>query len=639
MIVAALVLPLVGAVLGLLRLTPLQALPGLARPAIAVGVAALGVVALWAILGRPAGPVELGSGPFAPLHHHRMDALGAGFALVFAVTLALGLFAAPRREGRRADAPVAEEVALGLFACGGAAVLCAAEVRTLALGWGVLSVATIALRAVARGTRDIRRSPAWETGTAALALLGAAGLVALTPTSDTRFLAARTHADAGLGAPWWALCAVALSALGHLGLLHPSRGRFGRRASSPPHLATLLEGAAPLPAIALLVRVLFDLSAPHAGVGAVLLVAGSVGALRFGAGALLADAPGRAASLLARGNLGVALVWLGAAVVARARGAGDVAGLGLCAATLHALVHALAVSTLRLGLTPLGTASAQVGAGLGRLVPRAAGLAGALLFVLLPIPGSPTFPAAWLGVHALLGLARTPIALDRAGAVVALAAVAVAGALIALAALRLWVGTFGGSTRLGPAQPRPADLGAGEARVLWAPAAVLMLVGLAPSAATLAGGLPGEVAAAAANGPVTKLPDPEWAWLLASAGGGSRTAPALLVAAAALAGALTALALRRAAGRETVRRVPTPHPPPEGARTLASPFQAHLTRSAAFGSALLRPAPDVGAALRVLRRRVASRLARADLGRAGAWLWLLAIVALLVLHAPMGAQP
>jgi hydrogenase-4 component B len=261
---------------------------------------------------------------------------------------------------------------------------------------------------------------------------------------------------------------------------------------APSHVSALMSGVMIKTGFYGLLRVGWEIIGPGpAWWGVVLLVAGAASAVL---GVLYAYVEGDLKRLLAFStieNAGLIALGLGVALVGRGQALPALAAVGLLAALLHALNHALFKSLLFLAagavLHGAGTRNLEQLGGLMRRMPATGALLLVGLLAMAALPPLNGFVSEWALLQGLLGLALAAPGWPAVLAALAAAAVALTGALaLATGVKALGIGFLG--------MPRSAHAAhAHEApAVMLAPMAALALLcaalGLWPSLATGATG-------------------------------------------------------------------------------------------------------------------------------------------------------
>ena len=442
---------------------------------------------------------------------------------------------------------------------GMALTLLAGDAFTLPLGFGLMSVASWALVLAHSYEDEVRTTALLHMSVASLGAISIVGALALLAPSlpggfaDLGFAAMRTAPPDG----WRASAVLILVVLGagsNAGLVPLHVWLPPAHAAVPSHVSALLSGAMTKVALYVLIRVLFDLvgRAQPTWWGVPLLAFGAVSAVL---GALRATMEPDMKSVLAWstiGSMGLIVVGLGVALIARGADLIPLADLALAAALLQALAHGLFKSLLFLAAGAVQQAAdTQILHRLGGLI-RGMPLTTACVFAgtsgMATLPPGPGFAGMWLLFQSVLGGARIGgLALQIVFAIVA-ALVALAVTLAATAAVRLVGVAFLGRPRI----PRSAaaEEGGWPAQASMTALAVLALfVGLFPGPILALAGpaLPLLAGAHMSDriGVLTVAPQ-------AGAPGYSALAIVLMLALAG-AGAMAALRLRAAQGE---RRAP-----------------------------------------------------------------------------------
>jgi hydrogenase-4 component B len=313
-----------------------------------MAVAALSVTLAWlalahggAALGRFDGPLpalalELGVTP-----------LGAVFCALLAVlAAAVALWSA--RRGQPGEA-----VLIAAFSAAMLLVVCAQSVAAFFFAWETVALLSAFLIAAHHERRSVRRATLTylivsQTGAACVLV----ALVLLAQHTGSASFAAIGRAAPALPAGVRnAVFALALLGFGSKAGLVPLHFWLPRaHPVAPSGASALLSGAMLKVALYGLVLVLFALAAPApASWGVALVVIGTVSAL---AGVLYALVDHDLKRLLAYSsveNVGIIVIGVGVALVARSTGNTGLAGLALVAALLHTFNHALLKALLFLG--------------------------------------------------------------------------------------------------------------------------------------------------------------------------------------------------------------------------------------------------------------------------------------------------
>lgn len=448
------------------------------------GTAALGAgLALAAVAAGPdAITIPLGP-PWAPLTL-ALDGLSAWFLLILGLAaIPAGLFAAQAPMGR------GQAAILPAFVAAMALAVAAADSLTLFLGFEAMALLSWAAIAAGGQRRAARLYLAFAV-LSGLALLGALALLAPAGLSFAALRAAPP--EGGRAVAFLALLLLAAGAKAGLFPLHAWLPVA--HPAAPTALSALMSAAMVKVALYILMRGVLDLAGPSqpAWWGLPLLVLGAGTALW---GAIRANLERDAKAALACSTLehvGLITLALGLCLLFRGSDLRPLAALALAAALLHALVHALAKTTLFLGVGAVmqaaGTRDMDRLGGLLRGMPVAAacfGLGAATAAALPPLAG---FASEWLLLQALLQSWRLAEMAFQLLAVAALAAAAMAAALGAAAMLRLFGAIFLGRPRA-PRTAGAADAAGWARAALLAPAiALLVLAVLAAPALALAGG-------------------------------------------------------------------------------------------------------------------------------------------------------
>lgn len=346
-----------------------------------------------------------------------------------------------------------------LFILAMLAVVLAGDGFTFLLAWETMSLASFAL-VLTDHRRQAVRQAAWAylvmTHTATAFIVAAFLLLARTSGSLV-FADWTTHASA--------LDPFAASLIFALGLVG-----FGTKAGmiplhvwlprahpvAPSHVSALMSGVMIKLGIYGLVRLTFDWLAPGpAWWGGLILVLGATSAVLGVLYALMQHDLKRLLAYHSVENIGIILMGLGAAAIARSLGAQTVMGLALAAALFHVANHATFKALLFMGAGAIdgavGSRDLQQYGGLLRRMPITALcflIGSAAISALPPLNG---FASEWLTFQSLLTLGRA--AMDPQTALLALfagGALALTGAL----AVACFVKAFGVSFLALPRSPR-----------------------------------------------------------------------------------------------------------------------------------------------------------------------------------------
>jgi hydrogenase-4 component B len=542
----------------------------------------------------------------------------SGFFLLLLFVLASAASAFVLHQPEERTAPF-----LPVLIAGMAFTLLAGDAFTLLLALGLMSLACWALVLTHCDDDQVRDAALLHIGIAsfgAISMIGALALLAPNLPSGfpgLGFAAMRTAPPDG----WRAIAVLILVLLGAgstAGLVPLHVSLPPAHAAAPSHVSALLSGAMTNVALYVLIRVLFDLvgRAQPGWWGVPLLIIGAGSAVL---GALRANLEPDMKSVLACstiGYVGLIVIGLGVALIARGADLIPLASLALAAALLLALAHGLFTSLLFLAAGAVHEAADtnllhRLG-GLIRGMPvtTACVLAGAAGMAALP-PG-PGFAGIWLLFQSVLAGPRIAgLSLQIMFAVVA-ALIALAVGLAATAAVRLVGVAFLGRPRI-PRTAAAEEVGRSAQASMIGLAILAMFVGL----------FPGSVLALA--GPALRrlldadITDRIGVLTMAAQAGGAGYSPLAITALLALAGA-GAIAAWRLRGVRGERRAPTwesgfAAPPPwlpfgDPATQYGAASFSHILRRVLGGPVLEarefveRPHPGETAAARV---RIAMR--------------------------------
>ena len=373
-----------------------------------------------------------------------------------------------------------------LFVLGMLGVVVAGDGFTFLLAWETMSLASFGL-VLTDHRREAVREAAWAylvmTHTATAFIVAAFLLLA-------RHSGSLVFADWAAGAT--ALEPLVASLIFALGLVG-----FGTKAGmiplhvwlprahpvAPSHVSALMSGVMIKLGIYGLVRLLFDWLAPGpAWWGAVVLVLGAVSAVLGVLYALMQHDLKRLLAYHSVENIGIILMGVGTAAIARSIGAQTVVGIALAAALFHVANHATFKALLFLGAgaldTAVGSRDLEHYGGLIRRMPVTGVcflVGSAAISGLPPLNG---FASEWLTLQSLLALGR--VAGEPQTALLPLLA---SGALALTAALAVacFVKAFGVSFLALPRSPRAAsahEAGRLELTAMGALAFVCIAVGI-----------------------------------------------------------------------------------------------------------------------------------------------------------------
>ena len=453
------------AILALCALGAVLALAGL------VGAAPPG--SLWLPVGLPGLGMDLA-----------LDGLSGFFLLLlFMLGCAASGFVLQRPEER--TAPFFPVLIAGM-----ALTLLAGDAFTVLLGLGLMSLASWVLVLTHCDDDQVRDAALLHIGIVCLGTVSIIGALALLAPSQPSgfpalgFAAMRTAPPDG----WRAIAVLILVLLGagsNAGLVPLHVWLPPAHAAAPSHVAALLSGAMTNVVLYVLIRVLFDLvgRAQPGWWGVPLLVIGAASAVL---GALRANMEPEMKSVLACstiGNVGLIVVGLGVALIARGADLIPLASLALAAALLLALAHGLFKSLLFLVAGAVQeVADTHLLHRLGGLIRRmpittACVLAGTAGMAALP-PGL-GFAAIWMLFQSVLAGPRIGgLALQIVFAVVA-ALTGLAVALAATAAVRLVGVAFLGRPRI-PRTAAAEEVGLPAQASMIGLSIVAIFVGLFP---------------------------------------------------------------------------------------------------------------------------------------------------------------
>jgi len=453
--------------------------------AVTAGCGVSGLAAVRALSGPPAAPWVLRPTLPGGVWVIALDGLSAWFLLLLAIaggiTTVFGV-AYMRRE--RAHGPVAMvHFAWAILLAAMIGVLVAQSAVLFLLTWEVMAMSAYFLIMFEHDRDEVRRS-----GLVYLVLthLGTLGLLVMflawgrsAPDLTFASLAAASRT------PGWASAPILLLALFGFGI---KAGLFplhfwlpGAHAAAPSHVSALLSGVMLKIGIYGLFRTLALVGTPPAWWGWSLMGVGLASAVLGVLWALAQRDIKRCLAYSSVENVGIILMGLGLGSLCTSYRHPAAGLLGLAAALLHALNHALFKSLLFLGagvvVRETGTRELDRLGGLARRMPRTAiaFVIGAIAIIGLPPLNG--FVGEWTLVLGLLDAGRSagPIRWTALGA----AGIGVVGAL-ALACFARLAGTL----FLGrPRQPLPREIGDADSS-LWIPmgllAATCVSIGLAP---------------------------------------------------------------------------------------------------------------------------------------------------------------
>lgn len=398
----------------------------------------------------------------------------SGFFLLLVLLVGTAACMAEAR-GAAVLAPLFATIVLTLLAGDGFA---------LVLGFDATAVAAFALLHPHRAALRLRGVAV----IAAVSLMAAVALLAVAqpPGLELSFAAIRAHPPMG-----WRAAAVLLLALlgvaGTAGMVPLHVGMPSACAAAPaPGPAAIAGAMAPL-ALYVLIRLAFDLAGPVPPPwwGVPLIVLGAIGAVLGGLRANLERDLGGVLGAATIGQIGLTVLGLGVALVARAADLPGLATFALGGALLFVVAQALAGALLGLAA---GAVAERAGSqrldrlgGLIRFMPRTTlgVLAGAA--TLAALPPSAGFAGIWMLLQAVLAaphIGGLSLQMLVAGAATLMA---LAVALGAAAAVRLVGVGFLGRPR-GPRAAGAQDPAPPAQRAMLALAGIGVLIGLFPGA-------------------------------------------------------------------------------------------------------------------------------------------------------------
>jgi hydrogenase-4 component B len=352
-------------------------------------------------------------------------------------------------------------VLYGLFVASMLAVVVAGDAFSFLLAWETMSLTSFGLVLTDHRRAEVRRS-AWVyvvmTHTAT-AFIVAAFLVLARSTGSLSFAdwtAGATALEPGTASLVFGLGLVGFGTKAGMVPLHVWLPRA--HPVAPAHVSALMSGVMIKLGIYGLVRLAFDWLAPGpAWWGGLILALGAVSAVLGVLYALMEHDLKRLLAYHSVENIGIILIGLGAAVVARSLGATTVVALALGAALFHVANHATFKALLFMGAGAIdgatGTRDIEHLGGLIRRMPVTAVcflIGSAAISAVPPLNG---FASEWLTFQALLGLGRVaPEAQTALLPLVSAGALALTGAL----AVACFVKAFGVSFLALPRGPRAA---------------------------------------------------------------------------------------------------------------------------------------------------------------------------------------
>jgi formate hydrogenlyase subunit 3/multisubunit Na+/H+ antiporter MnhD subunit len=381
----------------------------------------------------------------------RLDGLGAWFLLIVAfVGAASSLYGmAYLRDADSQPRGRILHAGFALFMAAMCAVTLADNVLTFLLSWELMALSSYVLVVTGSADDDAAAAGLWYavmTHLGFLALL--VGFLVLSQGGSLEFSALRAHASSLSPAAATTVFLLVVLAFGSKAGLVPLHVWLPRaHPAAPSHVSALMSAAMVSLGIYGCVRVCFDLlPAGPAWWGGVLVAAGVLTALT---GVLYMVAETHLKRLLAYStieNVGIIFIGLGFALLMRGYGYPTLAALGLIAALLHTLNHAVFKSLLFLGAGAVVHAthgsSLEGYGGLIKRMPQTAVLCliGALsLAALPPLNG---FPSEWLTFQLLVAGARSTAPALAILLPLALAGVVLVAGLAAVSAVRLFGITF-----------------------------------------------------------------------------------------------------------------------------------------------------------------------------------------------------
>ena len=437
----------------------------------------------------------------------QLDGLSAFFTLVVvSISAVTGLYAAGH--ARHQAAFPGSGLIYVLFILAMIAVTVAGDAFTFLLAWETMSLTSFAL-VLTKHRHDAVREAAWAylvMTHSATACIVAAFLLLARASGSLQFgdWAAHSSAiDAGTATIVFALGLVGFGTKAGMIPLHVWLPRA--HPAAPAHVSALMSGVMIKLGIYGLLRLTFDWLAPGpAWWGGLILVLGATSAVLGVLYALMEHDLKRLLAYHSVENIGIILMGLGAALVARSLDAGPVIALALAAALFHVANHATFKALLFMGAgaieSAVGSRDLEHIGGLLRRMP-VTGLCflvgSAAISALPPLNG---FASEWLTFQSLLSLGR--VAHEPQTALVPLlagGALALTGAL----AVACFVKAFGVSFLALPRGTRAAaarEVGPAELVAMSALAVACVVLGLAAApAVSFIGGL---VPAAAIGGPI-----------------------------------------------------------------------------------------------------------------------------------------
>ncbi len=387
-----------------------------------------------------------------------LDGLSLFFAVVvLAIAIVTTVYAVGHAAHERGFAGSA--VLYGLFVLAMLGVVVAGDAFSFLVAWETMSLASFGLVLTDHRRAEVRES-AWVyvvmTHTATAFIL-VAFLILARSTGSLAFAdwtAGASALDATTASLVFALALVGFGTKAGMIPLHVWLPRA--HPVAPAHVSALMSGVMVKLGIYGLVRLTFDWLAPGpAWWGALILALGAVSAVLGVLYALMEHDLKRLLAYHSVENIGIILIGLGTAVIARSLGAPAVVALALGAALFHVANHATFKALLFMGA---GAIDAAVGTRdierLGGLLRRMPLTAACFLVGSAAISGVPPlngFASEWLTFQGLLALGRA-----AADPQTSLLPLAVVGALALTTALALacFVKAFGVSFLALPRSPR-----------------------------------------------------------------------------------------------------------------------------------------------------------------------------------------
>lgn len=331
-----------------------------------------------------------------------LDGLSGFFIAVVCLTALPALLSAVDDLGDRPGARTILALSGGfvLALCG---LLTARDVVTMLSFWELMTLLPAAAILVARRDREVRQSVFAYLGITHVG--GAAVWVTLLSLADRGALGGRPVAGSAAAV----LGAVAILGFGTKAGLMPMHSWLPRaHPVAPAHISAVMSAVMIKVAVYLLIRVLFEWTAPPLWVGIVLLGVGAISAV---GGILYATVQNELKRLLAFSsieNVGIVAIGLGAALVLRSEGEPAWSGLAFAAALLHVANHAAFKALLFLCAGAFYRTVGDLDLDrLGGLLRRMPVTGWAFLIgcaSIAPIPPLNGFASEWLTLQALLHL-------------------------------------------------------------------------------------------------------------------------------------------------------------------------------------------------------------------------------------------